>query len=145
MTGLNLPADVIDGGSFETVRYPDDELRLRVAGNGDLEVIEYISTDREGPPAHSHPWDEVEYVIEGEAEFLVDGTWTRGGPGTVQLLPAGSPHSVRVPEGTARILMIAIGAPFAPFARELAALYASPDASLDGVVEVARRHGLGLA
>jgi hypothetical protein len=64
-----VPADVIDGGSFETVRYPSDEIRLRATGRGDIEVIDYISTDREGPPAHSHPWDEVEFVIEGEAEF----------------------------------------------------------------------------
>ena len=144
MTDLNVAADVIDGESFETVRYPDDEIRLRAVGSGAIEVIEYISTDREGPPAHSHPWDEVEYVIECEAEFLVNGRWTRGGPGTVQLLPAGSPHSVRVPEGTTRILMITIGSPFAPFARELSALYASSDASLERVVGVARRHGLRL-
>jgi quercetin dioxygenase-like cupin family protein len=145
MTNLDVAADVIDGESFETVRYPDDEIRLRAVGNGAIEVIEYISTDREGPPAHSHPWDEVEYVIEGEVEFLVNGSWTRSGPGAVQLLPAGSPHSVRVPEGTARILMVTIGAPFAPFARELSTLYASPEPSLERVVEVAERHGLRLA
>jgi hypothetical protein len=52
---------------------------------------------------------------------------------------------VRVPEGTARILMVTVGAPFAPFARELAALYASPDAGPERVVEIAGRHGLKLA
>lgn len=41
--------------------------------------------------------------------------------------------------------MIAIGAPFAPFARELAALKASPEESLESAVEIARRHGLTLA
>jgi hypothetical protein len=86
----------------------------------------------------------VEYVIEGEAEFYLNGEWVKGGPGTVQMLPAGIAHSVRVPEGTARILMITIGAPFAGFSRELAALYATGQATLPNIVAVANRHGVRL-
>ena len=134
---------VVDGKKSETVRYPADELLLRVA-EGPVHVTEYISTDREGPPPHSHAWAEVEYVIEGEVEFYQRGRWTRGGPGTVQMLPAGEAHSVRVPSGTARLLMITIGAPFAPFARELSALYGSGAADMAGVVGIARKHGLKL-
>lgn len=50
-------------------------------------------------------------VIEGEVEFYLHGEWIRGGPGTVQMLPAGVAHSVRVPEGSARLLYVTIGAP----------------------------------
>jgi quercetin dioxygenase-like cupin family protein len=82
-----------------------------------VQVIEYSSTDREGPPPHFHPWHEVEFVIEGEVEFYVNGEWTRGGPGTVQMLPAGASHSVRVPAGTARLLYVTIGAPYDGMAR----------------------------
>jgi ketosteroid isomerase-like protein len=64
----------------------------------------------------------------------------------VQVLPAGTAHSVRVPSGSARVLMVTVGPPYAPFARELAAL------GRDGVevtgadiVAVAHRHGLALA
>lgn len=84
-------------------------------------MIEYISTDREGPPPHFHPWHEVEIVVEGEVEFYVNGQWTRGGPGTVQMLPAGASHSVRVPEGTARLLYVTIGAPYDGMAFDLRA------------------------
>lgn len=144
MNDVHMQAAIVDGGQFETVRYPDDEILLRATAFGNVQVVEYRSTDRQGPPAHYHQWDEVEYVSEGEVEFYLNGGWVRGGPGTVQLLPAGVAHSVRVPAGTARLLMITIGAPFAGFSQELAALYATGAADLQGIVEVAGRHGVRL-
>lgn len=144
MTVVRMSAAVVDGSQFETVHYPDDEVLLRVTDNGNVQVVEYRSTDRQGPPAHSHRWDEIEYVIEGDVEFYVSGTWVQGGAGTVQMLPAGVAHSVRIPTGSARLLMVTIGAPFAEFSRELGALYASSAASPGRVVEIARRYGLRL-
>jgi quercetin dioxygenase-like cupin family protein len=144
MTPVQLTAGIFDGRHFETVRYPDDEILLRVIEGGNVQVMEYCSTDREGPPAHFHPWHEVEYVIEGEVDFYLNGEWIRGGPGTVQMLPAGVAHSVRVPAGSARLLYITIGAPYDGFAREQAALYAQGQASLQSIVAVANRHGVRL-
>lgn len=60
---------VVPGDRCETVRFPDDEIILRVTQGGNVQVIEYISMDREGPPPHSHAWDELEFVIEGDVEF----------------------------------------------------------------------------
>lgn len=144
MTDVQMTAGVTPGDQFETVRYPADEIILRVTSGGNVQVIEYISTDREGPPPHSHQWHEIEFVIEGEVEFYVNGQWTRGGPGTVQMLPAGDSHSVRVPHGTARLLYVTIGPPYDGMARELSALYATEKADLPGILEIARRHGLQL-
>ena len=109
-----------------------------------MQVIEYKSTDREGPPAHYHPWHEVEYVIEGEVEFYLNGEWIRGGPGTVQMLPAGAAHAVRVPQGSARLLYITIGAPYDGFAREMSALFTEGQANLENITAVANRHGVRL-
>jgi mannose-6-phosphate isomerase-like protein (cupin superfamily) len=142
--GLTIEAGVVPGSEFETVTYPTDEILLRAVGRGDVQVAEYRSVDRDGPPAHSHEWDEVEVVIEGEVEFLVGDRWTRGGPGTVQLLPRGTPHSVRVPAGEARVLMVTIGAPYDGFARDVARLMSGPYEAAD-LVEVAGRHGVWLA
>ena len=144
MTDVQMIAGVTTGEQYETIRYPSDEILLRVTQGGNVQVIEYISTDREGPPPHSHPWHEVEFVIEGEVEFYVNGVWTRGGPGTVQMLPAGAYHSVRIPRGTARLLYVTIGAPYDGMARELSALYTGGKADLAGIVEIAYRHGLRL-
>lgn len=144
MTEVHMTAGVTPGDQFKEVRYPDDTILLRVTDGGNVQVVEYISTDREGPPPHSHPWHEVEFVIEGEVEFYVNGQWTRGGPGTVQMLPAGSSHSVRVPSGMARLLYITIGPPYDGMAIELAALYATGNAAPASIIEIANRHGLRL-
>ena len=144
MTTVQLTAGIIDGGSFETVHYPGDEILLRVTKGGNVQVVEYFSTDRDGPPAHTHPWHEVEVVIQGEVEFYLHGEWMRGGPGTVQMLSAGVAHSVRVPAGSARLLYVAIGAPYDGMAHELAALYAGGQADVANIVAVANRHGVRL-
>lgn len=145
MTSVQMTAAVVDGSHFETVHYPGDEILLRVTSGGNVQVVEYFSTDRDGPPAHYHPWHEIEFVIEGEVEFYQQGVWTRGGPGTVQMLPAGVAHSVRVPHGRARLLYVTIGAPYDGMARELSALYATGQANLASIVSVANRHGVRLA
>ena len=144
MTDVQMSAGVTTGDQFETVRYPDDEIIVRVTRGGNVQVIEYISTDREGPPPHFHPWHEMEFVIEGEVEFHVNGQWTRGGPGTVQMLPAGDSHSVRVPNGTARLLYVTIGAPYDGMARELSTLYATGNADRASIIEIAHRYGVQL-
>ena len=144
MTTVQMTAGIIDGSQYETVRYPDDEIMLRVTEGGNVQVIEYHSTDRDGPPPHYHAWHEIEFVVEGEVEFYVNGEWTRGGPGTVHMLPAGAAHSVRVPEGKAKLLYITIGAPYDGFAREQSALYSSGQFTLERLVAVAHRHGVYL-
>jgi quercetin dioxygenase-like cupin family protein len=143
-TIVQMTAGIFDGTQYETVRYPDDEILLRVTSAGNVQVTEYISTDQEGPPPHSHLWYEIEYVIEGEVEFYLNGEWIGGGPGTVQMLPPGVAHAVRVPSGSARLLYITIGAPYDGLAREMSALYAQGNASLENIVAVAHRHGLQL-
>jgi quercetin dioxygenase-like cupin family protein len=144
---VDLRAGVYDGELFEQLRLWGDEVRLRVVDAGEVQVVEFRSVDREGPPAHVHPWHEIEYVIEGEVEFLVGDRWTRGGPGTVQVLPSGVAHSVRVPHGEARVLMMTIGPPYDGFARDSAQLEATPSGypAPAELLEVASRHGLRLA
>lgn len=143
MEPLRIDTVVLPGEAAERVDYPDDVIMLRAVGHGDIQVADYTSTDRDGPPAHSHPWDEVQIVVDGTAEFLVDGRWQGGGPGTVQLLARGRPHSVRVPDGTARILQVSIGPPYDGFARDMARLFAA-GAGLDEIVDAAGRHGIRL-
>lgn len=106
---------------------------------------DYTSTDRDGPPAHSHPWDEAQIVVDGEVEFLIgNDTWKGGGSGTVQLLPRGIPHSMRVPTGTARIIQVSIGPPYDGLARDMARLFAA-GASITEIADAAGRHGVQLA
>jgi mannose-6-phosphate isomerase-like protein (cupin superfamily) len=141
VTGLNIDAVVVDPAEAERLGYGEDAIWLRAIGRGDVQVADYTSSDCIGPPPHSHPWDEVQIVVEGEAEFLIGAAWRGGGSGTVQLLPRGVAHSVRVPAGRARIIQVTIGAPYDGFARAMARL-SEDGASLPEFVAEAARHGV---
>jgi quercetin dioxygenase-like cupin family protein len=139
-----MQAGVVPGEGSEVVRYPADEILLRAVGLGNVQVIEYNSTDHDGSPPHKHEWDEIEIVVDGEAEFRVGDEVVTGARGTVQMLPAGVPHAVRIPRGTARIIMVTIGPPYDGFAREMARLQAE-GAPLEQIAETAGRFGVTLA
>jgi hypothetical protein len=142
--GLRIDPVVVPGDQAELVRYPADDIWLRLVGHGDIQVADYTSVDRDGPPPHSHPWDELQIVVDGVAEFRIgSGEWIAGGSGTVQALPAGVAHAIRVPEGSARILQVSIGAPYDGFAREMARLLAA-GAPLAEIAEAAGHFGVRL-
>jgi mannose-6-phosphate isomerase-like protein (cupin superfamily) len=63
-----------------------------------------------GPGAHSHPEDDVFYVLEGTMDFFVDGEWTAAPPGSFVLVPGGVTHTFRN-TGDVRAVALNIGAP----------------------------------
>lgn len=144
----------MDIGRFETaIHLPDSGqqfpaaggdvgyARLVTTGSEPLTLVEFTSEDREWVPSHSHPWEELIYVLDGELDFVVGSLSQRGGAGTIQALPKGVPHSLRVPQGSARFLMITLGAPSLPFLREVGQAYAGGP-TLERLHEVAARHGV---
>ena len=48
-----------------------------------------------GPGAHSHPEDDVFYVIEGTMDFFVDDEWTQAPKGSFVLVPGGVTHTFK--------------------------------------------------
>ena len=139
---MNLEPTIVQASEAEVLQSPTDLVRLLVAGEGDVQVAEITSTDRVGPPVHTQEWHEVQYVVEGEAEFWLDGEWHLLGPGAVQVLPAGAAHTVRIPSGEAKLLQVTWGAPFDAFIREMVALDNDPDAPGSAKGEAATRHGV---
>jgi quercetin dioxygenase-like cupin family protein len=119
----------------------DISVRLVTEGSDPVTVVEATSADRDWVTRHSHPWDELTYVVEGTMEFRVGDQHTVGGPGTLVSLPRSVPHTLRVPEGQARYLMITLGAPSLEFLKEVGRVYAEGP-TLARLVEVARRHGV---
>jgi quercetin dioxygenase-like cupin family protein len=52
----------------------------------------WLEPHTQGPGAHSHPEDDVFYVIEGTMSFLLDGKWLDAPKGSFVLVPAGATH-----------------------------------------------------
>ena len=97
---------------------PDDGERLGRAGIsahrvlGELPEFEAFEMSFqpgwEGVDPHTHS-DHVDsfYVLEGEAEFHVEGRTVRGGPGTYVAIPQGTVHGFRnAGPGVLRVLNI---------------------------------------
>ena len=59
------------GESFHGAGGDHIVVRVDSAGPCPLAVVEDVSDDEEWVPLHSHPWDELTYVLEGEMEFTV--------------------------------------------------------------------------
>jgi hypothetical protein len=138
-----IPA-IHPSGSGETFAGAGDDrlvVRLATAGPCPITLVEDTSSDREWAPLHSHPWDELTYVLEGEMEFTIGAETRVGGPGTLVSLPRGVPHTLRVPSGTARFMMLTVGAPSVEFLREVGQVYATGP-TLERLLEVASRHGV---
>ena len=52
-------------------------------------------TDQPDPP-HSHPHEQVSYVVSGEVLFFLDGEPTHLVPGDIFTVPPDVPHSVQL-------------------------------------------------
>ena len=46
-------------------------------------------------PGHTHPGEEIIYVIEGTWEYVIDGKRVIANPGDVLFVPAGTVHSAK--------------------------------------------------
>jgi quercetin dioxygenase-like cupin family protein len=52
----------------------------------------WLEPHTQGPGAHSHPEDDIFYVIAGTMSILVGDRWIDAKPGTFVLAPGGTPH-----------------------------------------------------
>ncbi len=97
-----------------------------------------------GPPAHVHP-DRTEafWVLDGEAEFELDGQLTQAAAGSFVLVPGGVAHTFGAsPRAAARLLVLHAPA-LDDYFRELAELWSGelpPDREIE--LDLMRRHGM---
>jgi quercetin dioxygenase-like cupin family protein len=106
---------VIRPGEGERVR-----LHQVLAELPEIEIFELrFKPDFAGVAPHTHP-DHVDsfYVLEGEAEFTIEGEVVRAGPGSFVAAPTGTEHGFRV-VGDGDLVVLNIHAPNTGFAARL--------------------------
>lgn len=81
----------------------------------------WLEPDTKGPHAHSHPEDDVFYVIEGTMSILVDDCWIEAPRGAFVLIPGGTTHTFEN-RSDARAGMLNFGN--GPFEHEMPAIAA---------------------
>lgn len=96
------------------------------------------------PPAHVHP-DRVEafWVLEGQAEFELDGSTTRADPGTFVLVPGSVSHTFGA-AGITEVRLLVLHAPaLDAYFRELEHLWSGDNPPSRGdELALMRRHGM---
>ena len=75
----------------------------------------WLEPHTQGPGAHSHPEDDIFYVIEGAMSVLVGEEWTHAARGAFLLVPGGVTHDFEN-RGDVRagVLNLSIPGPFEP-------------------------------
>jgi len=53
----------------------------------------WLEPNTKGPPIHSHPEDDVFFVIEGTMHFMMDDEWIEAPRGSFILIPGEVPHT----------------------------------------------------
>jgi mannose-6-phosphate isomerase-like protein (cupin superfamily) len=81
----------------------------------------WLEPHTQGPGAHSHPEDDIFYVIEGTMSVLVADRWTDAGQGSFILVPGGMTHDFENRTGSrAGILNLSIPGGFEPHMPDIA-------------------------
>lgn len=57
-------------------------------------VMNYLEPGMELNPHVHEEFDQLAYILAGEADYYIDGEPNRMGPGSMLLVPAGSPHYI---------------------------------------------------
>src|SRR5260370_20881843 len=75
----------------------------------------WLEPHTQGPGAHSHPEDDIFYVIEGTMSVLVGEAWTHAARGSFILVPGGVTHDFENRADTpAAVLNLSIPGSFYP-------------------------------
>lgn len=75
----------------------------------------WLEPHTQGPGAHSHPEDDVFYVLEGTMSFLVGDEWIDAPKGSFVLAPAGMRHDFQNrSDARAGVLNLSFPGPFEP-------------------------------
>jgi len=78
---------------------------LAYTGNLMMVVVDFDDGPTSEPdPSHSHPHEQVSYVVSGEINLFKDNKLTRLGPGDMFTVPPNIPHSVQLLTSRVRLI-----------------------------------------
>jgi quercetin dioxygenase-like cupin family protein len=104
----------------------------------------HIPAGSRRPPAHIHP-DRVEafWILDGEAEFELDGELTTAAAGSFVLVPGGVAHTFGATQATAARVLVLHAPALDDYFRDLAGLWSPAEPPPREVeLDLMRRHGM---
>jgi len=104
----------------------------------------HIPAGSRRPPAHVHPGrSEAFWVLDGEAEFELDGELTTAAAGSFVLVPGGVAHTFGATAKTATRVLVLHAPALDDYFRDLAGLWSGSEPPQREVeLDLMRRHGM---
>ncbi len=93
-----MSAKVIRHDEAQPVEMLAGVVRRTMAVTERLMLCEFTLNAGSEVPVHTHPHDQVGYVVSGAVVMIIDGRETRCGPGDAYAIPGGVPHGARALE-----------------------------------------------
>ena len=94
LVGGMLAVQIVEGQQAGIKRTPLQQVDLSAPGREVVQVrVEF--EPGAGFPDHTHPGEEIIYVIEGTFEYVIAGKVSRAKAGEVLFVPAGVVHSAK--------------------------------------------------
>lgn len=106
--------------------------------------FEFVATENNPVPLHSHPWDEVSYLLAGEVDMQIEEQIVRATPGYFIDLPAGAAHAFTVCSPQAKFLVGVSNAIAAQFMEEMAQASQELRLTPETTIAIAQKHQLHL-
>lgn len=148
-TGADKPVlKIATAESSKVLRAFGDEITVLLSGadtGGKFAMCLDVTPPQSGPPPHYHLHeDEWFFPLEGEVEFLIDGTWQAVEAGTAVFIPRGVVHTFRN-SGAEPLKMLVQTAPagFETFFARCAEEFAQPGPpDMARITEISAEHGI---
>jgi quercetin dioxygenase-like cupin family protein len=66
--------------------------------HGDVGISSFLFNGAAGagPGPHRHPYDEIQFILDGRARYVVEGSEFEAGAGDILVIKAGEVHSFKV-------------------------------------------------
>lgn len=109
-----------------------------------VEIFDTSGPAGSGPPPHSHPWEEIHVVLEGELEVTVDGESHVLSKGSVAHVPGGAVHSYRNLTEAHFLTIVTKGNASKFFAKAASEVNMSPP-DIPALIRVASDHGITIS
>lgn len=109
------------------------------------QFFEFLTTAGFSIPLHSHPWDEITYLLEGEVDFQIEDQMVRATPGYFINLPKGAAHAFNVRSPQAKFLVGVSNEIAAQFVEEMAQAELEQRLTPEMVIAIAQKHRVQIA
>ncbi len=143
----DTPRDrAVPRGGGERLDILGEELTIKGrAADGAWLLLEVKKNPESKAPAHSHPWDEIYYMLCGGMSIMVDGRRYEATPGTSIHVPAGAVHQFLGPvQPNTRFLALLSPAAGEAFFREIAREIPAGAVDPGKIAAIAARHGVAI-